>query len=121
MPRERADSDGLAGDVLRSEAALGVGIGDDILVVDDYPSSALAIAAALEPLGRRIVVAHSGVEALGKMLEQDFALILLDVAMPAMTGIETARLMRSRERSRGTPIIFITGKTWDDGDIDEAY
>jgi signal transduction histidine kinase len=121
MFRERAESDGLVGDVLRSEAALGVGIGDDILVVDDSAPSAIAIAAAIEPLGRRIVVAHSGIEALGKMLEQDFALILLDVAMPALTGIETARLVRSRERSRGTPIIFITGKTWEDDAIDEAY
>lgn len=98
-----------------------IGIGDDILVVDDSPANLIAIEAALAPLGRKLVSVSSGVEALGKLLEQDFALILLDVAMPGITGIETARLIRSRERSRGTPILFVTGKSWQDDEIDEAY
>jgi signal transduction histidine kinase len=98
-----------------------IGIGDDILVVDDNPANLVAIEAALAPLGRKLVSAHSGVEALAKLLEQDFALILLDVAMPGITGIETARLIRSRERSRGTPILFVTGMSWQDEAIDEAY
>ncbi|HEX4420787.1 MAG TPA: response regulator [Kofleriaceae bacterium] len=103
------------------EEALDIGIGDDILVVDDHPANLIAVEAALEPLGRTLVFAGSGEEALAKLLEQDFALILLDVAMPGITGIETARLIRSRERSRGTPIIFVTGMAWQDDAVDEAY
>lgn len=100
---------------------IDIGIGDDILVVDDHPTNLVAVEAALAPLGRRLVFASSGEEALSKLLEQDFALILLDVAMPGITGIETARLIRARERSRGTPIIFVTGMAWQDAAIDEAY
>lgn len=98
-----------------------IGIGDDILIVDDSPTSIVAIDAALRPLGRKLVFARSGSEALGRLLAQDFALILLDVAMPGITGIETARLIRMRERSRGTPIIFVTGRPWHDAALDEAY
>jgi len=104
-----------------AEDVLDIGIGDDILVVDDSHANLIAIEAALEPLGRRLVCVSSGVEALTKLLEQDFALILLDVAMPGITGIETARMIRSRERSRGTPILFVTGMSWHDKEIDEAY
>lgn len=89
-----------------------VGYGQDILVVDDNAANLLAIEAALEPLGRRLVLVRSGVEALSMLLKQDFALILLDVQMPEMDGFETARLMRSRERYRSTPIIFVTGIAW---------
>ena len=108
-------------DGVKSEDISDIGIGDDILVVDDNPANLVAIEAALAPLGRKLVSACSGVEALGKLLEQDFALILLDVAMPGITGIETARMIRSRERSRGTPILFVTGMSWQDEAIDEAY
>jgi CheY-like chemotaxis protein len=96
----------------------GVVHGDDILVVDDDPKGIVAIEAALGDIDRTIVSATSGAEALAKLLEQDFALILLDVAMPDMTGIETARLIRARERNRDTPILFVTGL----GDaIEDAY
>jgi signal transduction histidine kinase len=98
-----------------------IGIGDDILIVDDTPANLIAFEAALAPLGRRLVVAHSGTEALARLLDQDFALIVLDVAMPDMTGIDTARLIRARERSRGTPILFVTGMDWEDAAVDEAY
>lgn len=98
-----------------------IGIGDDILIVDDTPANLVAFEAALAPLGRRLVVAHSGTEALARLLNQDFALIVLDVAMPDMTGIDTARLIRARERSRGTPILFVTGMEWEDAAVDEAY
>jgi signal transduction histidine kinase len=100
---------------------IDIGIGDDILVVDDNPANLVAVEAALSSLGRRLVFASSGEEALARLLDQDFALILLDVAMPGISGIETARLIRSRERSRGTPIIFVTGMTWHDDAVDEAY
>jgi CheY-like chemotaxis protein len=98
-----------------------IGVGDDILVVDDTPANLVAIEAALEPLGRRLVSVSSGIAALARLLEQDFAVIILDVAMPRMTGIETARMIRARERNRGTPIIFVTGMAWEDQAIDEAY
>src|SRR5688572_13350466 len=90
----------------------GVGSGRDILVVDDNQTNLVAIEAALSPLGRKLVLAHSGMEALARLLEQDFALIILDVAMPGLDGFETARLVRSRERNRATPIIFVTGLSW---------
>lgn len=110
-----------SGDELDSDEIIDIGIGDDILVVDDNPSNLVAIEAALAPLGRKVVSVRSGVEALARLLDQDFALILLDVAMPGITGIETARLIRSRERSRGTPILFVTGMQWPDEEVDEAY
>src|SRR5688572_26543773 len=91
-----------------------VGRGRDILVVDDNDTNLIAIEAALQPLGRKMVLARSGVEALARLLEQDFALIVLDVAMPGMDGFETARLVRTRERNRATPIIFVTGLSWQD-------
>jgi signal transduction histidine kinase len=98
-----------------------IGIGDDILVADDSPTNLVAIESALAPLGRRIVTVGSGTEALARLLDQDFALIVLDVAMPGITGIETARLIRSRPRSRGVPIVFVTGMAWQDDAVDEAY
>jgi signal transduction histidine kinase len=98
-----------------------IGYGHDILVVDDNDTNLVAIEAALSPLHRDLVLARSGVEALGRLLEQDFALIILDVAMPGMDGFETARLVRSRERNRATPIIFITGLSWHDTEILRGY
>lgn len=95
--------------------------GRDILVVDDNDTNLVAIEAALLPLGRKLVLARSGVEALARLLEQDFALIILDVAMPGMDGFETARLVRSRARNRATPIIFITGLSWQDDAILKGY
>ncbi|HWO23997.1 MAG TPA: response regulator [Kofleriaceae bacterium] len=93
----------------------------DILVVDDNKANLIAIEAALAPLGRTLVLAHSGVEALARLLEQDFALIILDVMMPGMDGFETAKLVRSRERNRATPIIFITGLSWQDDAVLRGY
>ena len=98
-----------------------VNAGRDILVVDDNQANLIAIEAALSPLGRELVMARSGVEALGRLLEKDFALILLDVAMPGMDGFETARLIRSRERNRATPIIFVTGVSWHDDHVLRGY
>jgi signal transduction histidine kinase len=100
---------------------LRVSYGRDILVVDDHQTNLIAIEAALSPLGRKLVLAHSGVEALGRLLEQDFALIILDVAMPGMDGFETAKLVRSRERNRATPIIFITGLSWENDAVLRGY
>lgn len=108
-------------EVEAADEVLDIGIGDDILVADDSPTNLIAMESALAPLGRRIVTVGSGTEALAKLLEQDFALIFLDVSMPGITGIETARLIRSRPKSRGTPIVFVTGMEWKDESVDAAY
>jgi PAS domain S-box-containing protein len=80
----------------------------NILVVDDEPRNLLALAAVLEPLGERVVRASSGPDALRRLLHDDFAVVLLDVQMPGMDGLETAALIRKRERCRHLPLIFIT-------------
>jgi len=79
-----------------------------ILLVDDQPDNLLSASAVLESLGEEIVQAESGREALRQLLENDFAVIVLDAMMPEMDGFETAALIRERERSRHTPIIFLT-------------
>ena len=80
-----------------------------ILLVDDQPENLMALEAVLTGPGHDLVMAASGTEALRCLLEDDFAAILLDVKMPDMDGFETAALIRERERSRHTPIIFLTG------------
>jgi signal transduction histidine kinase len=80
----------------------------NILVVDDRDENLMALEAVLDDPGYRLVRAKSGREALKEVLEQDFALILLDVVMPGVDGYETATLIRERPRSRQTPIIFLT-------------
>jgi hypothetical protein len=79
-----------------------------ILLVDDQPENLLSAEAVLESLGQQIVKAESGREALRYLLDSDFAVIVLDIMMPEMDGFETAALIRQRERSRHTPIIFLT-------------
>src|SRR5678816_1642275 len=79
-----------------------------ILLVDDRPEKLLALEAVLEDLGQTIVRAYSGREALRHVLNQEFAVILLDVNMPGMDGFETAGLIRQRKNSEHVPIIFIT-------------
>jgi two-component system, sensor histidine kinase and response regulator len=85
-----------------------------VLVVDDDPAKRLALRAVLSPLGYSIVEADSGLAALRCVLAQDFAVILLDVRMPIMDGIETAMLIRQRYQSEMTPIIFITAHVDDE-------
>src|SRR5437870_5703631 len=80
----------------------------NILVVDDLPEKHLVFNVILEELNENIVSVQSGREALRQLLDQEFAVILLDVNMPDMDGFETAGLIRKRPRSEHTPIIFIT-------------
>ena len=80
-----------------------------ILLVDDAPDNLVSLGAALDTLSEELVYARSGKEALRHLLEDDFAAILLDVKMPDMDGFETAELIRSRPKSRHTPILFLTG------------
>ena len=84
----------------------------NILVVDDRDENLLAVEAVLNDPMYRLVRARSGREALREVLDQDFALILLDVVMPGVDGYETATLIRERPRSRQTPIIFLTANDW---------
>src|ERR1041384_6693360 len=79
-----------------------------ILLVDDTPENLVSLEAALCGLGEELVTATSGNEALRHLLQEDFAAILLDVRMPDMDGFETAELIRSRPRSKQTPILFLT-------------
>ncbi|MFH1489658.1 MAG: ATP-binding protein [Pseudomonadota bacterium] len=79
-----------------------------ILLVDDRPENLVALEGMLESPDLNIVKAASGNEALGFMLKHDFALVLLDVQMPDMDGFEAAELMRSSERNKYIPIIFVT-------------
>ena len=79
-----------------------------ILAVDDRPENLTALESVLDDMNVKIAKAASGEEALRTVLQQDFAVILLDVQMPGMDGFETAHLIRQRERSAHTPIIFLT-------------
>ncbi len=93
----------------------------NILVVDDLPENLLALEAILATLGQNLVKATSGMEALRCLLNQDFAVILLDVQMPGMDGFETATLIRQRPRSQHTPIIFITAINRSDTHVARGY
>ena len=93
----------------------------EILIVDDRPENLLALEAILEPLGQKLVRAHSGDEALRLLLSHDFAMILLDVQMPGIDGFETARLIKSRERTKYIPIIFLTAISKDEQYVFEGY
>ena len=92
-----------------------------ILVVDDHRANLVALDAVLAPLGYPLVKALSGEEALKKVLEQQFALILLDVQMPRLDGFETAKLIRKHPRSDHTPIIFISAIYRDVKHVLEGY
>ncbi len=92
-----------------------------ILIVDDDRRNLMALQELLQGLGQNLVLAHSGEEALRCVLKQEFAVILLDVRMPGVDGFETARLIRERQRSRHTPVIFVTGATEDVGSMFRGY
>src|SRR6185503_18101998 len=80
----------------------------NILIVDDLATQRLTVEAALADVGERVVSVASGRDALKFLLENDAAVILLDVNMPEMDGFETAMLIRQRQRNAHTPIIFLT-------------
>ena len=93
----------------------------DILLVDDRAENLLALEAILEPLGQRLVRAQSGQDALRQLLERDFAVILLDVQMPGMNGFETAQMIKSRERTKFIPIIFLTAISKEEEYVFQGY
>jgi len=89
--------------------------------VDDNEDGLRALQAVLEPLGQRLVAAHSGEDALRRLLREEFALILLDVRMPGLNGLETARYINARARTRHIPIIFLTAQAQDVEQVFHAY
>ena len=93
----------------------------NILLVDDRPENLLALEAILEPLGQLLIRATSGPDALRKVLETEFAVILLDVQMPGMNGFEVAEIIKSRERSRTIPIIFLSAISKEDAYVFKGY
>jgi len=92
-----------------------------ILLVDDRPENLLALEAILEPLGQILIRADSGPDALRCVLESEFAMILLDVQMPGMNGFEVAEIIKSRERSRTIPIIFLSAISKEDAYVFKGY
>jgi two-component system, sensor histidine kinase len=93
----------------------------NILLVDDRPENLLALEAILEPLGQDLIRANSGPEALKRVLEIDLSVILLDVQMPGMNGFEVAEIIKSRERSRTIPIIFLSAISKEDAYVFKGY
>jgi signal transduction histidine kinase len=92
-----------------------------ILLVDDRPEYLLALEGLLEPLGQDLIRANSGPEALKRVLEIDLSVILLDVQMPGMNGFEVAEIIKSRERSRTIPIIFLSAISKEDAYVFKGY
>jgi len=100
------------------------GIPDDrtkILVVDDRIENLVAMEAILADIDVNVFTALSGHDALRQMINNDFALILLDVQMPDMDGFETAELIRGNEKTRSIPIIFLTALNKEDKHIEKGY
>ncbi|PMC36765.1 hybrid sensor histidine kinase/response regulator [Bacillus sp. UMB0899] len=93
----------------------------NILMVDDHPENLLALEAVLTSPNYHLVSATSGKEALRCMLKQDFAVILLDVQMPGLNGFETAKLIKSREKTRNIPIIFVTAISQEVEHVKQGY
>src|SRR6201996_5478111 len=95
--------------------------GARVLIVDDDERNAFAAVQALEGLGHELVVAHSGKDALRKLLDGDFAAILLDLHMPEMDGYETARFIAAHPRPKHIPIVFVTAVFRDEAHLFQAY
>jgi PAS domain S-box-containing protein len=91
------------------------------LLVDDRPANLLALEALLEPLEARLVRASSGEEALARLASDEFALVLLDVQMPGLDGLETLARLRARERGVKTPVLFVTAGVADPARVGRAY
>ena len=92
-----------------------------VLIVDDDERNAFAAVQALEGLGFELRVARSGDEALRLILQEEFAVILLDLHMPGMDGYETAALIRNRRKTSRTPIVFLTAIFRDEAHVFQAY
>jgi PAS domain S-box-containing protein len=98
-----------------------VGAGVNLLLVDDEPKNLVALQAILDAPEWNLVSAASGSDALRHLLHEEFAVILLDVQMPGMDGFETAALIREREQTRNTPIIFLTAASRNETFVARGY
>jgi len=92
-----------------------------LLIVDDYPENLISMRALLQRQDWRVITAASGFEALSLLLEHEIDLVLLDVQMPGMDGFEVARLMRGSQRTRLTPIIFLTANEQSQDAVIKGY
>ncbi len=92
-----------------------------ILLVDDYPPNLLALEVVLEPLGHKLVRATSSEQAVARLLEDEYAAVILDVQMPGVDGLTTARRIRADPRIRHVPILFMTAQSYDDDRAATAY
>src|SRR5580693_6224089 len=92
-----------------------------ILLVDDHRESLAALRAVLEPLGEPLELAESGEQALRALLHNECSVILLDVRMAGLDGLQTARIIRSRAATRHIPIIFMTAQASELDDVALAY
>jgi two-component system, sporulation sensor kinase E len=92
-----------------------------VLLVDDRPENLLALEAVLADQNYELLLANSGEEALKQVLQNDLAVILLDVQMPGLNGFETAKLIKGRKNSAHIPIIFITALSKANEHIKEGY
>lgn len=95
--------------------------GSTLLVVDDYPENLISMRALLARQDWQVLTASSGIEALSTLLEHEVDLVLLDVQMPEMDGFEVARLMRGSQRTRLTPIIFLTANEQSQAAVLKGY
>ncbi len=104
------------------DCALHHGDGSSVLlVVDDYPENLSSMRALLQREDWRVITASSGLEALELLLAHEIDLVLLDVRMPGMDGFEVARLMRGSQRTRMTPIIFLSAHAQSSAAVLEGY
>ena len=96
-------------------------VAPNVLLVDDNEANLLTLEAVLQPLGCNLVRAGSGREALEQILLRDFAVVLLDVMMPDLDGLATARLIKNQPSRRHLPIMFLTARDTDPKEVSRAF
>ena len=92
-----------------------------VLIVDDEPKNLMVLETVLDDPAYRLVRAGSGQEALLALMEREFAVLVLDVRMPGMTGFELAQMVKQRRKTAGVPIIFLTAYYNEDQHVLEGY
>src|SRR5262245_17924771 len=93
----------------------------NLLLVDDQPANLVALRAILDDLGHDLVEARSGEDALQRLVDDEFAVVLLDVEMPGLDGFETAKRIRDQRHSAHTPIILLTSHDIDRSQYEYGY
>ena len=93
----------------------------NVLLVDDWVENLNALEAMLESTGARLVRAQSAEEALLALVRDDFAAIVLDIRLPGMDGLELAKLIKRRRRTRHIPILFLTAHLLEEQDALRGY